>query len=341
MADKNRDTRYSVEQELQEDPYSFSFLNAVRMLECIHSDKPRLGSSQRATDDPVRLSHGPSLAFESSTITSFELGKGDEVSRLESRFLGLFGPNGPLPLHLTEYTRDRIRHSGDRSLAAFSDVFHHRMLCLFYRAWANAEPTVHHDRPQSDRFGYYVGSTFGLGMESLRGVDAIADRNKLYFAGLLACQTHHPEGLESILNAYFGVQVQVCEFIGEWLELPENSLWHLGRSRITGTLGSSVVLGARVWNCQSKFRLLIGPLDRGHYDSFLPGGECMEHVLALVRNYIGDEMYWDINLVLRTEEVPPLQLNGTCRLGWSTWLCNRTGESDAGDLVLDAAVRAA
>ncbi|MGH8550942.1 MAG: type VI secretion system baseplate subunit TssG [Methylococcales bacterium] len=339
MADTDREASYSIERQLNEDPYSFNFLNAVRMIECAHPEKPRLGTSQRPAEDPVRLTQEASLAFESSTITAFESGKDGQPPRLRSRFLGVFGPNGPLPLHLTEYARDRIRHHRDSTLAAFADIFHHRMLSLFYRAWANTEPTVHYDRPESDRFLYYVGSTFGLGMEAQFGLDRVPDRYKLHFAGLLACQTRHPDGLESILISYFRVPVAVLEFVGEWLDLPDNGLWRLGQSRWTGTLGESVVVGARVFSCQSKFRLAIGPLNLERYHSFLPGGECLDHLMALVRNYAGDELAWDINLILRKDQIPALLVDGTRRLGWTTWLGERRDQSDADDLLLKPLIK--
>lgn len=339
MADTDREASYSVERQLRDDPYAFNFLNAVRLIECAHPEMPRLGTSQRPVEDPVRLTQEPSLAFESSTISAFEYATDGRASRLRSRFLGVFGPNGPLPLHLTEYARDRIRHHRDSTLAAFADIFHHRMLSLFYRAWANTEPTVHYDRTQSDRFAYYVGSTFGLGLEELFGLDRVPDRYKLYFAGLLACQTRHPEGLESMLVCYFRVPVVVREFIGEWLDLPESGLWRLGSSPLTGTLGESVVVGARVFSCQSKFRLAIGPVTLERYHSFLPGGECLAHLVALVRTYAGDEMAWDINLILRQDEIPPLLLDGNQRLGWTTWLGDRQNESDADDLLLNPLIK--
>src|SRR6478609_2460492 len=74
------------------------------------------------------------------------------LPRLYVTFGGMFGPQGPLPLHLTEYARDRIINSADPTFARFLDIFHHRMLSLVYRAWADAQPTVQFDRPESDRF---------------------------------------------------------------------------------------------------------------------------------------------------------------------------------------------
>ena len=103
------------------------------------------------------------MAFAPSTLSAFEEQAGGRPPRLEQRFFGLLGPNGPLPLHLTEYARDRLRHHGDRTLVRFLDLFHHRLALLFYRAWAEARPTVQHDRPDEDRFATYVGSLAGYG----------------------------------------------------------------------------------------------------------------------------------------------------------------------------------
>ena len=76
--------------------------------------------------------------------------KGLELALL--RLFGLFGPHGPMPMHVTELARERLRAHQDPTLARFSDIFHHRLLALFYRSWAQNQPTVQHDRPKNDRF---------------------------------------------------------------------------------------------------------------------------------------------------------------------------------------------
>ena len=70
----------------------------------------------------------------------------DRPPRLLVRFFGLFGPDGPLPLHLTEYARDRMRNWRDATFQRFADVFHHRALSLFWRAYADSRPTISFDR---------------------------------------------------------------------------------------------------------------------------------------------------------------------------------------------------
>lgn len=338
MAGPDRTTADAVDllEALRQKPYAFHFFQALRRLECRYRAQPRLGKAIRLADDPVRLAQEPSLAFAPATLAAFNPGEDDQSPRLNQYFLGLFGPHGPLPVHLTEYARDRMRNHGDWTFARFADLFHHRMLGLFYRAWADAQPTVSFDRPETDRFNVYVGAQFGLGMPSLWNRDAAPDLGKFHYAGRLSCQTRNPEGLEAILADFFKLPVQVDTFVGHWLPLSEASQCRLGETPATGLLGMTAVIGERVWDCQHRFRIVIGPMKLAEFQRFLPGSDSLRRLVAWVRNYIGDELLWDVNLILRKEDVPPLQLGEGTRLGWTTWLISQPLAHDADDLKLDA-----
>jgi type VI secretion system protein ImpH len=280
--------------------------------------------------------------------------------RLNVHFFGLFGPNGPLPLHLTEYALSRAGER-DHTLTRFADLFHHRLLCLFYRAWAESQPVVHYDRSRvafrppshapdgssvpdppsalkdalhEDRFSRYLGSLFGLGLDSLRERDAMPDRAKLLFAGLLSCQTRHADGLKIIIAEFFGVPAQIQEFVGEWMDIAPHEQTRLGMHEQAGHLGLSTVLGERVFGCQHKIRIVLGPLDLAFYRAMLPGEYGLVELAAILRNYIGDEFAWDVNLVLRQTEIPPLKLDGGAQLGWTSWLGEKNG--DAEDVILNS-----
>jgi type VI secretion system protein ImpH len=241
-----------------------------------------------------------------------------------------------LPLHLTEYVRDRRRNHGDGAPQRFFDLFHHRALSLFYRAWADVRPTVSFDRPAQDRFSHYVGSFVGLSTPGLRDRDAMPDLTKLHFAGLLAGQTRHAEGLGQILSSFFTVPVRVESFRGAWLSLPSTDRSRLSDGAATAELGKSVVLGAQVWSRQHKFRIVFGPLDLTEYERLLPGGLSFHRLVPIVRNYAGDALIWDVNLILRAGDVPQTCLGKYGRLGWTTWLTPRRATTDAADLNLDA-----
>jgi type VI secretion system protein ImpH len=325
---------------LESEPYRFDFYALLRLWECAHKDKPRLGASLRPADDPIRLAQDPSLAFAPAALHSFRAGKDMQPPRVGVEFFGLFGPQGPLPLHLTEYARERMRNVNDPTFVRFLDIFHHRLLSLFYRAWAAAQPTASLDRPDSDRFAVYVASLFGLGMPSLRRRDAIPDLAKLHYAGLLAPQVRGAAALRAILSDFFKLPVRVSEFVGHWMRLPRESRTQLGRSRENASLGRSAIVGARIWDRQHKFRIVIGPVALKDYRRLLPGGDSLRRLAVWVRNYAGDELAWDLQLALEQREVPRLALGKQGQLGWTTWIFARPFGRDAADLILDPHTRA-
>jgi len=157
-------------------------------------------------------------------------------------------------------------------------------------------------------------------MSSLCDRDEFPDRAKLFFAGRFAAQPHNCEGLTAIVGAFFGLPVKVEEFMGEWLTLPAEARWRLGRSTMAGALGQTTVAGARTWQRQSKFRIVFGPLNEDDFHSLLPGGVRLGRLVALVRNYTGDSLNWDVRLHLEHQVPRPFRLGPSSRLGWTSWL---------------------
>jgi type VI secretion system protein ImpH len=318
---------------LAEAPHRFDFYQTLRQLECLFDSRPRWGQARRPADEPVRFGQDPDLAFAPAPLASFTTGR-DGRPRLQVRLFGLFGPNGPLPLHITEYARERLRHAGDPTLSRFLDVFHHRFVTLFYRAWAQAQPHVNHDRPDEDRFAAYIGAFVGLSPAAFRERDTVPDLAKFFHAGALIRHTRNAEGLRAILQHFCRVPVEIEEFVGHWMTLDTRERTYLGRDG--ATLGLSAVAGAQVWDSQSKFRLHVGPLSLRQYEAFLPGGTLIEKLVDWVRLYLCYEFEWDVRLILRKEEVPSLTLGQRGRLGWTSWLGRRQAATDAGDLCFNA-----
>ena len=334
MAGEDRAAASSLIQRLESKPYSFYFFQCVRRLEVALGQGRGVGLSARPTDDPVRFCQEATLAFSSSTISAYVPGKEGIAPRLYVSFMGLLGPNGPLPGHITEFVRDRKLHHDDLTLSRFLDLFNHRMVSLYYRAWACSQPAVQFDRPETDRFSAYVGSLLGLGMKSLLKRDAVPDVAKLHYAGRLGCETKNAAGLQAIFSDYFCVQTEVLQFFGHWMSLPADCCCRLGESEATGSLGTTTIVGSRFWDCQQKFRVRCGPMGYDDYKRLLPQGESFKRMVGWVRNYVGDELSWDVQLILRADETPRLQLGEVGQLGWTTWLSSQPLEKDQGELVL-------
>lgn len=325
---------------LQEKPYAFDLYQALRRLECAYRDWPRVGTAARPAEEPVRFGQALSLTAAPSTLSHFEPARGSRPAHLYNFFFGVLGPNGPLPLHMTEYAKQRAHLNGDRSLVAFLDMFHHRMLSLFYRAHASADPVTQHDRPDSDRFAAYVASIIGLGLPSLRERDSISDNAKLYYGGLFAPHTRNADGLCALLEDYFEVKANIEEFVGEWVTLPAAQSWRLGEgpkraSPIMGRLASTAMVGTRVWLRQHRFRIALGPLRHDQFSSLLPGTPGFMRMTALVRSYIGDELKWDLQLKASDEAIRPAQLGSGAQLGRTSWLVAGSKRRKWEDLIVD------
>lgn len=320
---------------LKDGCHTFDLFFALRCLQALNPQLPRLGHALRPRGEPLRLGQDPSLAFAPATLAEVLPSVAGQPERITVWSFGLYGPHGPLPTHLTEYARERLRQHDDATLARFSDIFHHRLLMLLFRAWSDAQPVTSLDCPADDVFGRYLGCLIGLGEASMLQRDTVPDAAKRFMAGHLSRWSRNPEGLASALQAFFGTPVRVIEFCRHHLELALDQQTRLLRHACNSRLGCDAVLGARVPDAQSKFRLRIGPLDLAQYQTFLSCGDAFQPLIDWVRTYVGIEYTWDYELVLQRSEVPGVQLGGAVRLGWTTWLESARRSCDADDFRLD------
>ena len=335
MADPHGHPADALIEDVAKRPFDYDFYALGRLLQSRFAQLPRLGHSISPAQDPVRFAQSHALDFAPATVESLRRKDPSRPPVVVSRHFGLFGPNGPLPLCLTEYAHQRSLHHGDKTFVEFCNIFHHRLLAFFFRAWADAQKTVDFDRPEDQRWFQFVGALIGLGMESLVGRDSVPDRAKLYFAGRLVQQNRNAEGLQAIIQDFFRVKTEVQSFIGQWLPLPKRSRCQLGASANSGTMGTNLIVGSRVWNCQMHFRLRLGPMKFSEFERLLPAGGSFKRLRDWVTLYVGEELTWDAQFVLVKEEVPKIQLGKAGRLGWTTWLKTQPFENDAGDLVLN------
>lgn len=325
---------------LARDPTRFDLFAAIRLWEAADPSAPPLGTAKRARDEGLRLSQPPHLAFPASDVVALEPGTKARPPRLRALGFGLFGPAGPLPLHLTADTLHRTRHLRDPAQADFFDLFHHRMAALHYRAWAAARPLVGQDRPGADGTEAKLHALAGLPTAGGRPDSPVPARLAAFLAGLLSLRARPPEALCRAVGLLFRVPTAVEEFRGGWLDIPPSLQTRLGLADGSTRLGVDAVLGRRSRAPHTRFRLVLGPLDRRAFDRFLPPprGEADPGPLRALRRLVGAlagaELGWDLQLVLAGAQVPAARLDGGTRLGFTAWLGPRGGRGDAGDVVL-------
>jgi type VI secretion system protein ImpH len=318
-----------VEELLRSEPYRFEFFQAIRLLERMAPDRKPLGRFTNPADEVARLGAFPSLAFPASEIQSIEWPEGKPPS-LAVNFMGVTGPQGPLPHFYTTLILARLR-SGDRTLRDFLDLFHHRMLSFFYQAWEKYRFAVSYERGERDRFSHHLLDLIGLGTLGLQERLAVPDDAFLFFAGILGQRPHSAHALELLLNDYFEVPFEVIQLVGGWFRLDAITECCIGeRSTPSEQLGLGAVVGDEVWNQQASARIRIGPLDLENYLDFLPNGSAYEPLRALLRFWTNEEIDFEVQLILEREEVPRCQLGGegegAPQLGWVTWMKSKPME---------------
>lgn len=305
----------------------------LRGLECLSPDRPRIGHGVRPGDEPVRLHHAMSLGFAPDAIDGLEADDRG-YTQIRSHHLGLWGPNGALPLHLTEYALERHRTHRDDTLGAFADIFHHRVLAQFYRAWAQAQPCVQADRNSDDGFKAFIGAF--IGVDGVDGEDGTLPGPFLRFmAGHLVNRSRHAEGLENMLSTLFRMPVQVETQMPGYLCLEAEDLLRLGHP--AARLGIATTCGDRVPHATGHVRLHLGPMDMDTYVQLLPGHEGRRLLVAMVWCYAGGECRWDAQMSLCAGAAPAPVLGIQGHLGWTLWLGGAPTDRDVAALQITPA----
>lgn len=351
-----RDPILPVDERLFEHPYEFDFFQATKLLHLILSDREEVGRMAKPANEPVRFKARQSLEFPASSIHS--LSDESDPPRMTVAFMGLTGVQGVLPHHYTVHILNR-GVAKDFAMAEFFDLFNHRIVSLFYRAWEKHRVPVLFQmavaKGKTDRFTQYIFDWIGLGTAGLRSRVgrpaaslvligppsrmAIPDRALLRYAGLLGQSPASAISLRAILRDYFEVEVEIEEFRGAWYQLKESDQCELGAQSLNNQLGEGAIAGDAVWDPQARFRVRLGPLKLVKYLAFLPDGKAARELCDLIRFYVGPVLQFDFQLVLKADEVPWSRLGDESpagpRLGWCGWL--KTGEfaQDAPDAVFE------
>ena len=303
-------------ESLRAEPWRHDFYAVLRRIERSFPERERIGDVAARRDEYLALGEQAYMDFPASTFA--EAGRdGQGRLRLFVKFLGLLGPQGALPLATTEESYHwQLAH--DDAFPRFLDIFNHRFLQLFFRAWADSRPAAQHDRPDLDRFVAYVGSVAGLGSRPYQDLDSVPDAGKLAHAGLSGAQAKSASRLRSLLAGLFDIEVEVEQFVGMWLAFDPADRSRLGRGHCG--LGRDALVGASVYSVEDKFRLCIVARDIEQFSRFLPDGDRCEPLADAVLFYLGELFEWDVELALPVGQVRPLQLGRFGALGWSSWM---------------------
>ena len=318
-------------------PWNFEFFQAVRLLERLGEDRQPVGHFSSPDSEVVRFRAHLSTAFPASEIQSLaDDAKGQPV--MEVNFMGLFGPLGVLPLYYTELIAERVRLR-DTALRDFLDIFNHRVISLFYRAWEKYRFPISYERGELDHVSHRLLDFIGLGTPGLQNRQAVPDDVLIFYSGLLSQQPRSAVALEGLLTDYFEAPVEVEQFVGSWYKLDASTQFCMrDGSDVSEQLGLGAVVGDEIWETQARVRLKIGPLALERYLDFLPSGTAYGPLRAITEFYAGLDIDFEVQLILRRAEVPSCELGGqgdtAPRLGWLTWAKTAPMDRDPDETIL-------
>ncbi len=321
MASQERQPDSPLRGRLFRDFRRFSFFRAVHLLEMLSPGKKAVGSTPHPSEEAVRFSVKPGFAFPPSDMSGLTEGERGGPAKLNVAFMGLVGPSGVLPYWYNQLALEREREK-DFGFTAFLDIFHHRLISLFYLAWKRYRFPENYAPGARDRLSRYLLSLVGLGTADLLEQSRLPAQSLIFYSGFLSRQIPSVPAMEATVAYFSDTRAAVDQFIERLIAVDPEDQTRIGSAN--SELGISTVCGGYVKENQTRFRVNLGPMGLGLFSRFLPSGRRLTSIFSLVRLMVGIEYDFDVRLYLKREEVPVCTLGlageGAPRLGWTTWL---------------------
>lgn len=325
---------------LRKEPFKFGFFEAVRLFQQMLPGRKPVGQFYKPASETLRFTGNPSFSFPASEVQELNLDDDPDVpAKMKVNFLGLSAPTGILPTPYTELILERAQRK-DHVLRDFLDLFNHRIISLFYRAWEKHHFFVSFELRTRDSVSPIILSLLGMGTKGLEQRQGVPDRAFIFYAGLLAQKPRCAQNLKQLLEDYFEVDVEVEQFIGKWIPLGETDQTALDESQSSAErLGFGAVVGDEVWDQQSTVRVKLGPLTLDQYLGFLPREESTAYadLKALLKFWANDQLDFEVQLILKRDDTPELHFDSHTAseplLGWTTWVKNRPMDRDPSEAI--------
>ncbi len=327
MAPSNRQSETSLKDQLYKEPYLFEFHKAVQILELLDLYKLPLGKGVDAENEAVKIKSRVHFDSLRSDIYSLEETE-SQTPVMNVNFMGIAGVQGPLPFPYSEVIVQRKR-AGDASLQDFLDIFNHRLASILHLARKQSTVSLYSQTPDKTPHAAALRAFLGIAQKSTQDRMAVPDRGFMQFAGAIWRQPHSREGLARMLSIYFKVPVKIEECVGQRLPIDPEHQTRIGTSGQWQVLGQTAALGAAVWDYQSHFRVVLGPLDAMKFQDFLPSGTLFKELVDFTAFCAPPQMTFEIELQIKKNDTIALKLDDQHQLGWRSWLGKSTlNESD-------------
>jgi type VI secretion system protein ImpH len=311
----------SLSERLQKEYHQFNFFQAVSLIEEYFQSQ---GVRNPIDTGKIRFVPDPSISFPPNDIAGIRDARGVYVMMLS--FMGLVGVTSPLPVYFSEYLSRRQEHAP--ALYNFLTIFNHRFHTLFYKSWKKYHFIKAFAADGSDLFSKNIGKLTGCTDETIS-----KDQMRLLaYCGILAGLRRGPAALEAMLSDYFGnIPVRVAQFFPRWAPIREKT--QIG---INSQLGMTALCGTSFYDVSGKFRVVVGPLKREVYETYLGGSDNIAFMKSIIKSYITDPLDFDIEIQLQSMDLVPVCLGwDNSRLGTTSSLGKSSSRTEIESVIIE------
>ena len=316
----------NIQERLQTEGYRFNYFQAIKLLESLYEKRPHIGHLGPVREEVLRLRPNDELSFSPADIHRIEAedDEGDPKWTLYANFLGLYGPNTASPMYIAEMIAQCPRDTDP--LRDFLDIFNHRILSLYYRAWKKNNLSASLTKDHKDAFSRILFAMIGQDIEAPCDDWKVPPERLLRYSTYFSSNSRPACGLENLIADYFELDdVDIIQFSPRRFAPPASAISRLTVTGEGGCLGESFVLGQTITDVSGQFRVKLGGLTMQQFLSFQPGNTQYEEMEFLVNMYVKHQLGFSLELHLLPNQGGPAKLSAldpVGRLGRSAWLGN-------------------
>jgi type VI secretion system protein ImpH len=293
------------------------FVTLVSSIERARGTKDALGGDGPFHNEAIRFRHDPSLVFHTHDISAAS--RTEYGVELTTTFAGLTGSASPLaPMLLEAMTRDDDDGALQRE---FLDLFHHRLLSLFYRGLLKHDlARAAQTGPLPRILGWLLGLA-GLPYEHAERTSGLELATLLRLLPLLVCYppnaTRLSVAIRDVLGDVLGqAKVHVVPMTGGYVSIAESARARLG---VDARLGKTTALGGCAGVPVSEVCVQIASLCPDSCRRLSPGGDRHAELVRVSRLFAPETVC--VTLELTPSQTPRTRLGRTeARLGTRSWL---------------------
>lgn len=264
--------------------------------------------------------HHPSNSL--TYLTTSSLAYNDSVAKSQANTLitnifGLIGAHGDLPLNDSDQVLRQLKNK-QPALLAFYQIFHQRLIELYYQAWQQQQVYVDYEKPSSSQTIKLLCQYLGIPFDPT--TDMLAYPN--FFANNLASEKR----LQQLLRDYTQLPVSILRSQSKTVKLPQQQLTQLSRKQNSDNnncLGQSWVLGTKIRMDAWHFTIVVTVDDISRYQQLMRDKSWQQQIKTLALAYVGSHYRASISIQLKQQQYPSFYLDAnqaSTRLGITTYI---------------------